>query len=229
MTLVINNGQPDMTIWKCCAIALAVLWSSHATADGTQARCDIYPAGSDRLDVMLPCTFSQNQGFVSITRADGVVYEFAPDGDVPGNFRDQTGDRVYRQSGLGDQGVIFRLPQESVFVYWNPGLLEKPQAADNWTAPFTTDEYDATTRLNCRAAGDSEFGSCPAGILRMEDGQASIVVQDPRGEVFTINFMDGYVNATNREAETTFNGETWTVVIDGEDVYEVPRAAVEGG
>ena len=210
-------------------LALALAFPGAAAADSASARCDIYPVGEDHTDAVLPCTFSQRQGFITITRDDGVVHDLSPEGDTPGNFRDQHGNRVYRQSGLGDQGLIFRFPDESVYVYWNPGLLEKQGDTDNWTAPFTTDEYDATTRLPCRAAGDEAFGSCPAGILRMEDRQASITVQNQLGEIFTINFMTDYVNATNREAEATLRGDTWTVIINGEEVYEVPIAAIEGG
>ena len=178
---------------------------------------------------MIPCTFGQRQGHVTITRSDGVTHDLSPVGDSPGNYRDQDGRPAYRQSGLGDQGLIFRLEDESVYVYWNTAALKPPADEDNFTAPFTTDEYDATTRLRCRAAGDTEFGSCPAGILRMEGGQASIVVQNQLGEQFTINFMTGYVNATNREADARLEGDTWIVTINGKEVYEVPLAAIEGG
>lgn len=218
-----------MKIWLPIAVYLVLVCAGVARADSTEARCDIYPAGEDHTDEMIRCIFSQRQGYITITRDDGVVYDLEPEGDTPGNFRDQHGNRVYRQDDLGDQGLIFRFPDESVYVYWNPALLEQQGDADNWTAPFTTDEYDATTRLRCRAAGDQEFGSCPAGILRMEDGQAAIVVQNQLGEIFTINILKDYVNATNREAEATFDGENWTIVINGKEVYEIPRAAVEGG
>ena len=211
-------------------IAIAALtWAATASADSAKARCDVYPIGEDHTDVVIPCTFSQRQGYITIYRSDGVTHDLSPEGDAPGNFRDQHGNRVYRQSGLGDQGLIFRFPEESVYVFWNAELLENRNDEDNWSAPFTTDEYDATTRLRCRAAGDSEFGSCPAGILRMEGGQASIVIQNQLGEIFTINFMTDYINATNREAEARMEGDTWIVTINGEEVYEVPLAAIEGG
>ena len=100
---------------------------------------------------------------------------------------------------------------------------------DNITAPFTTADYDATTLLRCRAVGESEFGSCPAGILRMDDGQASIVVENQAGEQFTINFMTDYVNATNREVEASLQSDIWTVIVNNNEVYEVPLAAIEGG
>jgi hypothetical protein len=213
---------------KIMTAAAALLWSVAVTADSTDARCDIYPAGADHTDVMIPCTFSQRQGYITITRSDGVSHDLAPAGDVPGNFTDQDSNPVYRQNGLGDQGLIFRFPQESVYVYWNTAALE-PRDEDNPTAPFTTADYNATTLLRCRAAGDSEFGSCPAGILRMEDNQASIVVQNQLGEQFTINFMTGYVNATNRELKAHLEGDTWTLEFANGEVWEVPLAAIEGG
>ena len=200
-----------------------------AMADSTDARCDIYPAGSDHASKMISCTFGQRQGYVTITREDGVTHDLSPVDDTPGNFRDQDGRPAYRQSGLGDQGLIFRFKDESVYVYWNTAALEPQADEGNWTAPFTTKDYDATTRLRCRAAGDSEFGSCPAGILRMEGGEASIVIQNQLGEQFTINFMKDYVNATNRKADARLEGDTWIVTIDDSEVYEVPLAAIEGG
>jgi len=217
-----------MKILALIAAVFTVAWTHPSLADWTQARCDIYPKGEDHTDVMIPCTFSQRQGHITITRDDGVTHDLSPVGDGPGNFKDQNGDMVYRQSGLGDQGLIFRFPDESVFVYWDTSALY-PQDEDNWTAPFTTEEYDATTRLRCRAPGDAEFGSCPAGALRMEDGQASVVVQNQAGEIFTINFMKDYVNATNRQVKAELEGDTWTVTVANGEVYEVPLALIEGG
>jgi len=210
------------------ALVLSALWIVPAAADSTKAACDIYPKGEDHTDKTIACTFSQSQGHVTIAREDGVTHDLEPVGDTPGNFRDQNGAAVYRQSGLGDQGLIFRFPDESVFVYWSTAGL-KPADPSNPTWPFTTKDYDATTLLRCRGAGEQEFGNCPAGILRMEGGQASIVVQSPAGEQFTINFMSDYINATNREADAKREGDTWIVTINGAEIYEVPLAAIEGG
>ena len=199
-------------------------------ADSTEARCDIYPKGEDHVSAMLACTFGQRQGYITITRADGITHDLSPVGDAPGNYRDQDGRAVYRQDGgLGDQGTIFRLPDESVYVYWDTSAL-KPQAdKDNPHAPFSTADYDATTQLRCRAAGAKDFGDCPAGISRMDNRQASITVQSPQGEKFTINFMTGYVNATNREVKSELTGDIWTVTVENGEIYEVPLAAIEGG
>ena len=97
------------------------------------------------------------------------------------------------------------------------------------TTEFATDEYDATALFRCKTAGDAQFGSCPGGILRMENQQASIVVQNQLGEQFTINFMNDYVNATNREVEARLEGDTWILDFANGEVWEVPLAAIEGG
>jgi hypothetical protein len=207
---------------------LAAVWAASAAADWTEAACVIYPAGSDHSDVKIPCTFGQRQGYITITRSDGVTHELSPVGDQPGNFEDRDGRAVYRQSGLGDQGLIFRLPDESVFVYWNTGILE-PASENNPTSPFTTLDYDATALFRCKAPGDTAFSNCPGGILRMEDNQASIVVQNPSGEQFTINFMQDYVNASNRQVSARMEGDTWILEFGNGEVWEVPLAAIEGG
>jgi len=209
-------------------VASTAIWSATSAADSTDARCDIYARGADHTDKMIPCTFSQRQGDITISRGDGVTHDLAPVGDLPGNFHDQNDRPVYRQSGLGDQGLIFRFPDESVYVYWSTAALDRADQ-ENPTAPFSTDEYDATTLLRCRAAGDAGFASCAAGIRRMDGGQASIVIRNQRGEQFTINFLKDVINATNREVEATLAGDIWTVTINGSEIYEVPLAAIEGG
>lgn len=205
-----------------------MLFLGPALADTVDARCDIYPAGEDHADKMIPCVFSQRQGYVTISRSDGVRHELSPVEDTAGQFEDQVGRTVYRQSSLGDQGLVFRFPDESVYIYWSTAALTQG-SSNNPTYPFSTADYDATTLLRCRAAGNSDFETCPAGILRMEDRQASIVVVSPSGEQFTINFLRDIVNATNRKADARLNGDTWTVTIDDGDEYEVPLAAIEGG
>ncbi|MEJ2308027.1 MAG: hypothetical protein P8Z78_01770 [Gammaproteobacteria bacterium] len=220
-----------MRTWGMLLGITGAVFSSPLAADSVEARCEIYPAGSDTMSKMIPCRFYQAQGHIVITREDGVEHDLTPvEGAGPGNFRDQHGHSAYRQSGLGDQGQIFRLKDESVFVYWDTAALDPSNTPeDNWTYPFSTKDYDATTRLRCRAAGDSEFGQCPAGILRMETGEASIVVRNQLGEQFTINFMKDYVNATNREVKARLDGDTWIVTVDNGEVYEVPVAAITGG
>ena len=101
------------------AMIVSIGWAVPASADSTEARCDIYPKGSDKLEKMIPCAFSQRQGYITITRKDGVTHELSPVDDRPGSFRDQHGHPVHRQSGLGSEGLIFRFPDISIFLYWD--------------------------------------------------------------------------------------------------------------
>lgn len=212
-------------------IASAV-WTIPAAADWAEARCEIYPKGSDHPKKTIPCTFGQRQGHITITRKDGITHDLQPVGTAPGKFHDQKGRPVYRLRGLGSEGQIFRFADESVYVYWKT-LAQPAPKTDNVTAPFATrrdgGNFDATTLLRCKAANEAGYGHCPAGILRMEDRQASITIQSQLGKQFTVNFMKDYVNATHHQVKARLKGDTWTVTLDNDEVYEVPLAAIEGG
>lgn len=204
-----------------------------AQADSARARCDIYPAGSDHASESIACTFSQYQGNVYIDRSDGVSYQLQPTGDVPGNFVDQDGNAVYRQSGLGSAGLIFRMPDESVYVYWNASSLETAAGdTDNPTAPYTTPEYDATTLLPCSLGDPSHNEHCPAGIHRGPpgSGSATIHVTAPDGVERVLEFADGDLT-TPGGGELTWGkqGDDWYIGIDNREFYVVPEAAVFGG
>ena len=211
---------------------LACMLSAPAMADSTRARCDIYPAGSDRASASIACTFSQYQGNIYIDRSDGVSHALQPTGEALGNFRDQHGNTVYRQSGLGEAGLIFRLPDESVFVYWNTASLEPLPDEDNPTAPYATPEYDATTLLPCSLGDDSRDQRCPAGIRRgpPASGVANIHVQAPDGSERVLEFAGGEVTTSGiGKLSWGRQEDNWQIVIDGREFYLVPDAAVYGG
>jgi len=114
--------------WRIAAVAVLIAAMDMAHADSVDARCDIYPKGSDRASGVVACTFSQRQGQVSIDRADGVRHELSAKGKA-GNYVDQDGKAAYRNRGLGDRGLIFRLATESVYVYWDTAGLPGQSSA----------------------------------------------------------------------------------------------------
>ena len=126
------------TLNKICAgLAVALTaFSSAAQADWVHARCDIYPKGEDHTSVVIPCVFSQRQGYINIDRSDGVSHDLSPRGDLPGNYTDKNGRAVYRNSGLGERGLIFQFPNETVYVYWDTAGLPGIADRDNDTAPL---------------------------------------------------------------------------------------------
>jgi hypothetical protein len=96
--------------------AIAIPFAAHA--DTIKARCDVYPKGEDRAVFTGNCSFSQRQGAVGIELENGQRYDLRPKGNQPGNYVDPQGRAAYRENGLGDMGEIYRLANESVFVYW---------------------------------------------------------------------------------------------------------------
>jgi len=220
-------GQ-SATVLLVIALTLLFAPADPARADSTDARCDVYPAGEDHTDVVLPCRFYQAQGHVVITRSDGVEHDLSPVGDAAGHFRDQDGQDVYRQSGLGREGLVFRFPTESVFVYWNTALLD-PQGERQPYEPASDLAFDAATWTPCRRVTDADFGQCPSGVLRMDSGEASVVIEDPAGQLVTINFLRHEVNSSKGSVKATLDGDTWTVVVGDTNVYAVDRALIEGG
>ncbi|MEH1848598.1 MAG: hypothetical protein V7L25_27435 [Nostoc sp.] len=130
------------------AVVLAIASLSFpisVKADTVNARCDVFPKGEDRATSSGPCTFSQRQGAVSIELENGRRYDLLPEGNRPGNYRDQNGDAAYRQAGLGDKGQIYRLATESIFVYWDTAYNRQNSGNRNRRAAARREPEAGTT------------------------------------------------------------------------------------
>jgi hypothetical protein len=185
-----------LTSLRALGLAAVGLAATAAHADTVDARCDIYPKGSDKASAMLACSFSQRQGYVLIRRSDGVVHDLSPVGSSPGRYVDAQGRTVLRQSGLGKAGQIYRLADQSVYVYWDtaglPGMAQ-PAVANAQPAtlspppamrvPLRSSLKLQGVRFELSSANDAsinELKIVPAGlsrdntpIVRSIDGQVS--------------------------------------------------------
>ena len=130
--------QTKLFFMAAIAACTATLWPTVAKADTVDARCDVYPRGDDHATAVTACTFSQRQGAVGIELADGTRYNLRPVGDDPGNYVDQNGDRAYRQAGLGNLGQIYRLADESIYVYWDTAGLRHTEDNSGIPTTYTT-------------------------------------------------------------------------------------------
>lgn len=151
-----------------------------AHADTVDARCDLYPKGSDKASAVLACSFSQRQGYVRIQRSDGVVHELSPVGDGPGRYVDAQGRPAQRQSGLGKAGQIYRLAEQSVYVYWDtaglPGKVVPAAAATGVLPPQAPPQVPLRRNLSLQGVGFelssandtsiNELKIVPAGLSR---------------------------------------------------------------
>jgi hypothetical protein len=101
-------------------LLVAGLAGAWAHADSAQSACMFAENIDTARGPTTPCLFSQRRGFVGIDIGGGPRFDFRPVGDAPGNFLDEDDRPVYRRSGLGDAGQIFKLPDNRfLFVYWD--------------------------------------------------------------------------------------------------------------
>ena len=109
--------------------SITFVWNENTNADSTLSECGYSDSPGAKPKTTSACTFSQRQGYISISIHGGKKYAFAPQGDQPGNYRDAAGDAVYRQRGLDQEGQLFKLPDNYLFVLWNPRSLDCDQQA----------------------------------------------------------------------------------------------------
>ena len=228
-----RHHLPQRTFIFALLFWAAFLISPGAVADWTDARCDIYPRGEDHAGASIPCVFSQRQGYITINRSDGVSHDLSPQDDAPGHFRDANGKDVYRQSGLGKAGLIFRFADESVYVYWDTAGLPGDSDENNYTAPYSTRKFDATTRLTCSLQGHAGTGSvdCAAGINRgPKTGQAIIVIMRSDGVERILQFDGNSVVSPGKgKIRAQRLQDEWIITIDDAESYHIPVAVIEGG
>lgn len=112
---------------------IGLLAAPFAQADSMRSECGFSDAKTQRPDTTSSCMFSQRQGYISIRIDGGSEFELSPQGDAPGNYLDQQGKAVYRLSGLGEEGQLFKLTNSYLFVFWNPARMACTQEA--MTAP----------------------------------------------------------------------------------------------
>ncbi|WP_207714383.1 hypothetical protein [Scytonema sp. UIC 10036] len=183
------------TVLSLASIAI----SFPVKADTVKARCDVYPKGEDRATSSGPCTFSQRQGAVGIQLQNGKRYDLRPVGNKPGNYRDRNGRPAYRQSGLGDKGQIYRLANESIYIYWStdssnqssqpspsqpsgtPVTQMTPRNANQIAVQITEGEFNFSGVLK-RTSGNNFIGS---------DGRVRVMYDRSTGRVVIINEATG--------------------------------------
>lgn len=113
-------------ILAACLLSLAtVVTAAPALADTLQARCDVFPAGEDKASSSGLCTFSQRQGFVTIRLKGGQTIELRPSESSPNAYFDGRGKPVKREILEANRGQVYRLKNQSIFVFWDPAPYRK--------------------------------------------------------------------------------------------------------
>jgi hypothetical protein len=172
-----------------------------AKADTVTARCDVYPKGEDRASSSDLCTFSQRQGVVGIQLKNGKLYDLVPAGNKPENYRDQNGRAAYRESGLGDKGQIYRLTNESIFVYWDTAPYKMSKTSGNQGNTGNAMSGSSAAAGSQPAAGTTV--SLLSDLIGAKAGQAEnaikqrgyrFVKSSPSGDAVYSQWLEGKTN-----------------------------------
>ncbi|CAA9589808.1 FIG00559489: hypothetical protein [uncultured Synechococcales cyanobacterium] len=173
------------------AVAIASLGLAvSAKADTVNARCAVYPKGSNRATSSSPCTFSQRQGVVGIQLQNGRRYDLRPVGSQPGNYRDQNGRAAYRQGGLGERGQIYRLANESIFVYWD--TASSGQGSGNTTGGSAAPPDAGTTVFRLRDLVGARAGQAENTIRQR--GYRFVKTDPPAANAVYSYWLEGRTN-----------------------------------
>lgn len=189
------------------ATLLPLSLMAPAKADTTQARCDIYPLGEDRATAVVPCTFSQNQGYVTITLEDGTTYELTPAADRPAAYTDQDGNNVFREDDLGEAGLIYRFATESIYVYWNATVEDS-------SAP-----RQGSGNVPCSAYQPTYDSLCAITVTYGGPGNSSMALTAPDGYEYMLTYYDNQIHSPDPNVQISVNvsnGQYYVDINDGE-------------
>ena len=155
-----------------------------AKADTTTARCDVYPRGSDTATSSDTCTFSQRQGYVTITLKNGTVYDLTPSPTQAATYTDQNGRPATREDALGTDGLIYRLADVSIFVYWDSSTVSSEPRRGEGNVPCSMGQptYDRLCRVGPNGA--EHVLNYYSNGLHSPDASDEVLVQLIGGEYF---------------------------------------------
>lgn len=162
----------------------SVVAAAPALADTVQARCDVFPAGEDKATSSGLCTFSQRQGFVAIQLKGGQRIELKPNESTPNAYFDGRGEPARREILDANRGQVYRLENQSIFVFWDPAPYgkeasttptppaEKPPEIVKLLLGIHQVKFEGACRVNFNKAGKtfSKTSACtPAQVSQAED------------------------------------------------------------
>jgi hypothetical protein len=172
-----NISKPALAVFTTVA-ALGI--GLAAQADTTDARCDVYPKGDDQATSSGACSFSQRQGYVTITLEDGTTYDLSPSPTQAATYTDQNGRPASREDALGTDGTIYRLADVSIFVYWDESTISSEPRRGEGFVPCS---------INQPAYDDR----CQANVIFGDPGNASMTLVGPTGNEHHLTYYNGAI------------------------------------
>jgi hypothetical protein len=176
-----------------------------AQADTTPAHCDLYAPGEDYAYLSSNCTFSQRQGYVTITLKDGTTYELTPSPTQAATYTDQNGRPATREDELGTDGVIYRLADVSIFVYWDASTVSSEPRRGGGNVP-------------CSAGQPSYDKMCRAAAIYSDAGSATLTLVGPTGNEHHLYYDGQTLYSTDPDDQVLMQ------VVDGQYLVSINDA-----
>lgn len=149
----------------------------------------------------------------------------SPDGQGPSGWT--VGDFLVETGAPADAAEPVSAPEQEQ----GAGAPAASSAADR----AGRGAFDAAGEISCSQVAGQPATSCAFGVARGPEGEAAMVVTRPDGTKRTLFFQGGrFLGADTSQAEgypaysATREGDL-TVVLVGEERYEIPDAAIHGG
>jgi hypothetical protein len=188
-----------------------------AKADTTTARCDVYPRGSDTATSSDTCTFSQRQGYVTITLKNGTVYDLTPSPTQAATYTDQNARPATREDALGTDGLIYRLADVSIFVYWDSSTVSSEPRRGEGNVPCSMGQptYD---RL------------CRATAIYGDPGNSTLTLVGPNGAEHVLNYYSNGLHSpdANDEVLVQLIGGEYFISINDTEFFRLDQTIVTG-
>lgn len=128
-------------------------------------------------------------------------YDFSPQSS-PGRYTDQHGDPVSRQSGLGNRGMIFKMKDQTLHVYWSTAGLKSSTPDATQVARSTA---AAKTLLTLPEASDPFARDFKWGKIQFKVQSANRPVQAPASN--TVRITPSGLAIDNRPLESQIPGQ----------------------
>jgi hypothetical protein len=158
-------------------VALLAATSNFVVGDTIHSRCGYSSGASTDPGTYQSCTFSQRQGYISISIGEQLSHQLTPDGDIAGTYLDQQGKRVYRKKGLGESGQLFQLPQGFLHVLWDAVPTRFECKRDELTAPNQCVLGDGNAGFKLHATSGSSLNSLTITPFGLETEHATLSLE----------------------------------------------------
>jgi hypothetical protein len=151
---------------------------------------------------------------------DGTTYELSPSATQAATYTDQNGRPATREDGLGDAGVIYRLADVSIFVYW--------AGAD--TVASTSEPRRGAGNVPCSIVAPTYDSMCEANVVFGDPGNSTLTLIGVTGNEHHLSYYSGALHSTDPQDDLLvqyLNGE-YLININDEEFFRLDEIIVTG-